>query len=231
VLQRATVSLRQTCRALQHAPLGALGVSEDHVVRAVEVSNLRAVRELLPLAPTPRALAWAAFRGNVAAIDLLLTRCDPAFDSSTALVQAAEAGRVDAVRRLLPLCDPRANDSRAMRKAALLGHLDVVIELSPRSDHRAFDSAALRGAALYGHASVVKFLLAVGEADPCASDGVALKHAARDGKLEIVQLLLPYHSTPTLVLPALRAALQSGHGDIVKTLAPACFPSKASTAS
>jgi Ankyrin repeats (3 copies) len=220
----ATVSLRQTCRALQHAPLGALGVSEDHIVRAVEASNLRAVRELLQIAPTPRALAWAAFRGNVPAIDVLLTRCDPTFDSCTALVQAAEAGRLDAVRRLLPLCDPRADESRALRKAALRGHIDVVVELAPVSDHRAYDSSALRGAAHQGHAPVVKFLLAAGEADPCALGGVALKHAARDGRIEIVRLLLPYHCTPALVLPALQAALQNGRTEIVKLTAPYCWP-------
>jgi hypothetical protein len=222
LLVHETVRLRQACRALHDAPLGPRGVTSDHAVRAVEVRNRGALRELIRIAPIPRAMIWAAFRGDIQSLNIVMPLFDPASNDSQALCAAVESGSLECCARLLPFSNPLARKSSAFRVAAALGHLDIVRMLASFSGHADFDSDALRSAAAAGDTNVVRFLLASGPSDPNARDSVALRHAARDGHAEIVAALRPCTTQPNILAAALREAAACGRMDVVSELLAFC---------
>jgi Ankyrin repeats (3 copies) len=222
LLVHETVRLRKTCRALRDVPLGPRGVTADHAVRAVEVRNRGALRELIRIAPSPRAMIWAAFRGDIQSLNILMPLFDPTFNDSQALGAAVESGSLECCARLLPFSKPLARKSSAFRTAAALGHLAIVHLLAPFSNHADLDSDALRSAAAAGHADVVRFLLTSGLSEPTVRDSVALRHAARDGHIEIVTMLRPFSTQPNALTAALREAAARGHTEIVAELLPFC---------
>ncbi len=81
----------------------------------------------------------------------------------------------------------------------------------------------LQKAALNGRLDEVKHLLEAG-ADSKAGNSYALRCAAKNGHLEVVELLLPVSDPKANDSWALRMAAQSGHLEIVKLLLPVSDP-------
>lgn len=90
---------------------------------------------------------------------LIASGADPRHNGSSALRFAAERGHVECVKLLIPLSDPKANDSEALRKAAFNGHAECVLLLAPVSDPKANHSYALRWAAYNGQSETVRQLI------------------------------------------------------------------------
>ena len=95
------------------------------------------------------ALCYAAKKGNIEIVKLLIPISDPKALDSYALRYASMNGNVELIKLLIPVSDPKALDSQALRTAAYYGHIEVVKMLIPISDPKANDSLALRWAALY----------------------------------------------------------------------------------
>jgi ankyrin repeat protein len=156
--------------------------------------TLEIIKELIeegadPKAENSLALRWAADKGHLEIVKLLLPLSNPKANNSDALRYAALHGHLEVVKLLLPLSDPEAYNSEALRSAAQNGHLEVVKLLLPVSDPKACNSYALRLAARNGHLEVVKLLLPL--SDPKARNSEALRCASSNGHLEVVKLLSP----------------------------------------
>lgn len=217
-----TVALRLTHRNLAAAPIGPLGVTTDHAVRAVHVGALHALSDLFRHAPTPRALIHAAGAGDAAAATALLDLgADPSAHGSLALAAAAGSGAraLPVLRLLLPRCDPAARGGAALRCAAAAGCEAGVRALLTAGGGRAGgDGAALHTAAAAGHAGVVRALVAAGCGEPAAGGGVALRHAARDGRLGVVCALVGCGGGARVREEALMEAAAAGRADVVAFL-------------
>jgi ankyrin repeat protein len=116
---------------------------------------------------------------------------NPKVLNSFAFRWAAERGYINIVKLLLPISDPTAENSYALQWAAKNKHLEIVkLLLEAGADPKAEDSCALLWAAGEGHLEIVKLLLEAG-ADPKAGNSHAVRWAARCDQIEIVKLLLP----------------------------------------
>lgn len=161
----STRSLRLAHPRLSSASFNPLFISADHVVRAVEHCCTTALPELIHASSTPRALSWAAYRNNLAALRLLLSPPVGAYPIQIlgdAILTASEKNHVDALAMLLvhvPMPDTlvqqpssgRQSDvakqwstiaTNAFIKAAALGNVQTTRMLEPHASAEAFDSAA-----------------------------------------------------------------------------------------
>ena len=109
------------------------------------------------------AIKWAARRGHVDTVNLLLTdrRVDPSARVDCAIQWAAELGHTDVVERLLK--DSRVTSSArsfyALKRAAEGGHRDVVrLLLADRQPPGAIRSTALQLARRNGHDHIVALI-------------------------------------------------------------------------
>ena len=150
------------------------------------------------------------------------------------LILAAHENRPEEVEALLWLpIDPEGTDQEgftALHKAARAGHSACVsLLLEANAAINKEDSG--RETALYlateeGHKVVVDLLLKAGDVkdkDRVAGAGFSALHlAARDGRVEILQLLLQVRCNQDLLdsnwRTALHLAVQSGHSEVVKLL-------------
>ena len=167
---------------------------------ASDLGHLEIVKMLLkdprvdPSVMYQTALNNAAESGHLLVVRELLKdpRIDPSADDQAALFSAAESGQILVVKELLkdPRIDPSADDQLAIRHAAAGGHILVVKELLKDSivDPSVNDQEPIRWATAGGHLNVVKRLLK----DPRVDLTKAIKKAAKDGYLEVVEELMKH---------------------------------------
>lgn len=154
--------------------------------------TIEVIKELLeegvdPKAGDSYALRWAAQKGHLEIVKLLLPISDPKANKSQAIRYAAQNGHLEIVKFLLPVSDPKADKNHALRYAAHNGYLEIVKLLLPLSDPKEYGSEALRLAAAKGYLEIVKLLLPVSDLKIAGS--YALRDASAKGHLEIVNLL------------------------------------------
>ncbi|XP_033613197.1 ankyrin repeat domain-containing protein 29 isoform X5 [Fukomys damarensis] len=184
--------------------------------------------------PLANAAFWAARRGNLALLKLLLNSgrvdvdCRDS-DGGTALLAASQYGHRQVVETLLKhganIHDQLYDGATALFLAAQGGYLDVIRLLlssgakvnQPRQD----GTAPLWIASQMGHSEVVRVMLLRGaDRDSTRNDGTtALLKAANKGYNDVIEELLKF--SPTLGLlkngtTALHAAVLSGN---IKTVA------------
>nr|XP_012300437.1 ankyrin repeat domain-containing protein 29 isoform X2 [Aotus nancymaae] len=184
--------------------------------------------------PLANAAFWAARRGNLALLKLLLNSGRVDVDcrdshGTTLLMVAAYAGHIDCVRELVlqgaDINLQRESGTTALFFAAQQGHNDVVRFLfgfGASTEFRTKDGAtALFLAAQGGYLDVIRLLLASGaKVNQPRQDGTtALLKAANKGYNDVIQELLKF--SPTLGIlkngtSALHAAVLSGN---IKTVA------------
>ncbi|XP_073878827.1 ankyrin repeat domain-containing protein 29 isoform X18 [Macaca fascicularis] len=184
--------------------------------------------------PLANAAFWAARRGNLALLKLLLNSGRVDVDcrdshGTTLLMVAAYAGHIDCVRELVlqgaDINLQRESGTTALFFAAQQGHNDVVRFLfgfGASTEFRTKDGAtALFLAAQGGYLDVIRLLLASGaKVNQPRQDGTtALLKAANKGYNDVIEELLKF--SPTLGIlkngtSALHAAVLSGN---IKTVA------------
>lgn len=235
----STRSLRLAHPRLSSASFNPQFINADHVVRAVEHCCTTALPDLIHTAPTPRAISWAAYRNNVAALRLLLTPSvagPPAEDTlADAVSICAEKNHTEALALLLeyipmpaptePSADVADETSRpkspiataAFLKAAAAGHIPALRLLQEYAEVTVYDSAPLRLAAASSRLPAVAFLLSTTASDPGGRDHQPLRHAARDNNAALVQLLVP-HAPQRARNAALAAAATRGAVDAARAL-------------
>lgn len=230
----STRSLRLTHPRLSAASFNPRLITADHVVRAIEHQCNSVLSELINVSPTPRAICWAAYRNNVAALQLLLPPCFPLSPSTNtlgdAIAAAAEKNNIEALALLIQHLSPparRSDDSvanqsssiatQAFVKSATAGHVQAMRLLEPYADPTAYQSAALRLAAASSRLPAVAFLLSATASDPAARDHQPLRHASRDNIPALVQLLLPY-APKRAIDAALACAAAKGAVDAARVL-------------
>ncbi|XP_029426563.1 ankyrin repeat domain-containing protein 29 isoform X3 [Nannospalax galili] len=184
--------------------------------------------------PLANAAFWAARRGNLALLKLLLNSGRVDVDcrdshGTTLLMVASYAGHIDCVRELVlqgaDINLQREDGATALFLAAQGGYLDVIRLLlssgakvnQPRQD----GTAPLWIASQMGHSEVVRVMLLRGaDRDATRNDGTtALLKAANKGYNDVIEELLKF--SPTLGIlkngtSALHAAVLSGN---IKTVA------------
>ncbi|KAM9632511.1 ankyrin repeat domain-containing protein 29 isoform 4-T4 [Trichechus inunguis] len=184
--------------------------------------------------PLANAAFWAARRGNVALLKLLLNSGRVDVDcrdshGTTLLMVASYAGHLNCVRELVlqgaDINLQREDGATALFLAAQGGYLNVIRLLlssgakvnQPRQD----GTAPLWIASQMGHSEVVRVMLLRGaERDAARNDGAtALLKAANKGYSDVIEELLKF--SPTLGIlkngtSALHAAVLSGN---IKTVA------------
>ncbi|XP_015426033.1 PREDICTED: ankyrin repeat domain-containing protein 29 [Myotis davidii] len=155
--------------------------------------------------PLANAAFWAARRGNLALLRLLLTSgrvdvdCRDSCGTSLLMV-ASYAGHIDCVRELVlqgaDINLQRESGTTALFFAAQQGHNDVVrflFEFGASTEFRTKDGGtALLAASQYGHRQVVDTLLKHGANvhDQLYDGATALFLAAQGGYLDVTRLLL-----------------------------------------
>uniref|UniRef100_A0A8C8ZDT1 Ankyrin repeat domain 29 n=1 Tax=Prolemur simus TaxID=1328070 RepID=A0A8C8ZDT1_PROSS len=155
--------------------------------------------------PLANAAFWAARRGNLALLKLLLNSGRVDVDcrdshGTTLLMVAAYAGHIDCVRELVlqgaDINLQRESGTTALFFAAQQGHNDVVRFLfgfGASTEFRTKDGGtALLAASQYGHMQVVDTLLKHGANihDQLYDGATALFLAAQGGYLDVIRLLL-----------------------------------------
>jgi hypothetical protein len=149
-----------------------------------------------PSADDNRAIKWAASKGHIEIVKLLLAdkRVDPSAEYNYAIIWASYNGYTEIVKLLLAddRVDPSANNNYAIRYTANKGHIEIVKLLlnDKRVDPSAEYNYAIRYAAENGHIEIVKMLLADDRVDPSADNNYVIRFAASYGQTEIVKLLL-----------------------------------------
>ncbi|XP_077756404.1 ankyrin repeat domain-containing protein 29 isoform X10 [Canis aureus] len=184
--------------------------------------------------PLANAAFWAARRGNLALLRLLLNSGRVDVDcrdshGTTLLMVASYAGHIDCVRELVlqgaDINLQRESGPTALFFAAQQGHNDVVrflFEFGASTEFRTKDGGtALLAASQYGHMQVVETLLKHGANihDQLYDGTTALLKAANKGYNDVIEELLKF--SPTLGIlkngtSALHAAVLSGN---IKTVA------------
>uniref|UniRef100_A0A8C9MBI8 Ankyrin repeat domain 29 n=1 Tax=Panthera tigris altaica TaxID=74533 RepID=A0A8C9MBI8_PANTA len=155
--------------------------------------------------PLANAAFWAARRGNLALLRLLLNSGRVDVDcrdshGTTLLMVASYAGHIDCVRELVlqgaDINLQRESGTTALFFAAQQGHNDVVrflFEFGASTECRTKDGGtALLAASQYGHMQVVETLLKHGANihDQLYDGATALFLAAQGGYLDVIRLLL-----------------------------------------
>ncbi|XP_054550111.1 ankyrin repeat domain-containing protein 29 isoform X3 [Talpa occidentalis] len=155
--------------------------------------------------PLANAAFWAARRGNLALLRLLLNSGRVDVDcrdsnGTTLLMVASYAGHIDCVRELVlqgaDINLQRESGTTALFFAAQQGHNDVVrflFEFGASTEFRTKDGGtALLAASQYGHMRVVETLLKHGANihDQLYDGATALFLAAQGGYLDVIRLLL-----------------------------------------
>ncbi|XP_064235404.1 ankyrin repeat domain-containing protein 29 isoform X2 [Aotus nancymaae] len=187
--------------------------------------------------PLANAAFWAARRGNLALLKLLLNSGRVDVDcrdshGTTLLMVAAYAGHIDCVRELVlqgaDINLQRESGTTALFFAAQQGHNDVVRFLfgfGASTEFRTKDGGtALLAASQYGHMQVVETLLKHGANihDQLYDGATALFLAAQGGYLDVIRLLLasgakvnqPRQDGTT----ALLKAANKGYNDVIQEL-------------
>ncbi|ERE83851.1 ankyrin repeat domain-containing protein 29 [Cricetulus griseus] len=197
-------------------------------------SHWRPGRKETPLA---NAAFWAARRGNLALLKLLLNSGRVDVDcrdshGTTLLMVASYAGHIDCVRELVlqgaDINLQRESGTTALFFAAQQGHNDVVRFLfgfGASTECRTKDGGtALLAASQYGHMPVVETLLKHGANihDQLYDGATALFLAAQGGYLDVIRLLLS--SGAKVNQPRqdgtapLWIASQMGHSEVVRVM-------------
>lgn len=149
-------------------------------------------RMISKAAPAQRpglALQWAACRGAVEELEILV-RQDVGIQATTdALMWAIKKNQGESFRFLMPLADLRVGGSHVLVVAARHGRTDMVAQLIPLCDPMGQESGALMWAALGGFTDVVRLLIPV--SDPRASHSKALYSAINKGQMAAAQELMP----------------------------------------
>ncbi|CAH2284948.1 ankyrin repeat domain-containing 29 [Pelobates cultripes] len=187
--------------------------------------------------PLANAAFWAARKGNLALLQLLLNsgRVDVDCKDSTgasALMVASYAGHMDCVRELVlqgaDINLQRESGSTALFFAAQQGHNDIVrflFEFGASTEFTTQDGgSALLAASQYGHYRAVETLLKNGANihDQLCDGATSLFLAAQGGYVDVVRLLLtsgaranqPRQDGTT----PLWIAAQVGHSEVVRVL-------------
>ncbi|KAE8752363.1 hypothetical protein FOCC_FOCC000835, partial [Frankliniella occidentalis] len=180
--------------------LGAgLGGSSAVALRLLDLSTAALSERLDDTGVT--VLHVAAFKGRAELVRALLSRgADPLgkdAGGASALDGAAAGGSTDTIDALvehIPGGSLQAALDKALCVAALRGQLGAAQRLVHHgADVNAVDGEGdtpLRCAATGGHTEVVRWLLLRG-ADPRLGEVPPLHHAAADGRLDVVKLLVP----------------------------------------
>ncbi|XP_034851798.1 ankyrin repeat domain-containing protein 29 isoform X3 [Mirounga leonina] len=187
--------------------------------------------------PLANAAFWAARRGNLALLRLLLNSGRVDVDcrdshGTTLLMVASYAGHIDCVRELVlqgaDINLQRESGTTALFFAAQQGHNDVVrflFEFGASSEFRTKDGGtALLAASQYGHMRVVETLLKHGANihDQLYDGATSLFLAAQGGYLDVIRLLLS--SGAKVNQPRqdgtapLWIASQMGHSEVVRVM-------------
>uniref|UniRef100_F7G2R3 Ankyrin repeat domain 29 n=1 Tax=Monodelphis domestica TaxID=13616 RepID=F7G2R3_MONDO len=155
--------------------------------------------------PLANAAFWAARKGNLALLKLLLNSGRVDVDcrdshGTTLLMVASYAGHIDCVKELVlqgaDINLQRESGTTALFFAAQQGHNDVVrflFEFGASTEFRTKDGGtALLAASQYGHMRVVETLLKYGANihDQLYDGATALFLAAQGGYLDVIRLLL-----------------------------------------
>ncbi|XP_053768439.1 ankyrin repeat domain-containing protein 29 isoform X1 [Desmodus rotundus] len=204
-----------------------------HAGAAADVCTMSFKKET----PLANAAFWAARRGNLALLRLLLNSgrvdvdCRDSY-GTTLLMVASYAGHIDCVRELVlqgaDINLQRESGTTALFFAAQQGHNDVVrflFEFGASTEFRTKDGGtALLAASQYGHKQVVDTLLKHGANihDQLYDGATALFLAAQGGYLDVTRLLLS--SGAKVNQPRqdgtapLWIASQMGHSDVVRVM-------------
>ncbi|XP_065254386.1 ankyrin repeat domain-containing protein 29 [Emys orbicularis] len=187
--------------------------------------------------PLANAAFWAARKGNLALLQLLLNSGRVDVDcrdslGTTALMVASHYGHIECVRELVlqgaDINLQRESGTTALFFAAQQGHNDVVrflFEFGASTEFRTKDGGtALLAACQYGHTRVVETLLKHGANihDQLCDGATALFLAAQGGYLDVIRLLLS--SGAKVNQPRqdgtapLWIASQMGHSEIVRVM-------------
>nr|XP_032651680.1 ankyrin repeat domain-containing protein 29 isoform X3 [Chelonoidis abingdonii] len=187
--------------------------------------------------PLANAAFWAARKGNLALLQLLLNSGRVDVDcrdslGTTALMVASHYGHIECVRELVlqgaDINLQRESGTTALFFAAQQGHNDVVrflFEFGASTEFRTKDGGtALLAACQYGHTRVVETLLKHGANihDQLRDGATALFLAAQGGYLDVIRLLLssgakvnqPRQDGTT----ALLKAANKGYHDVIEEL-------------
>ncbi|XP_049756698.1 ankyrin repeat domain-containing protein 29 isoform X4 [Elephas maximus indicus] len=187
--------------------------------------------------PLANAAFWAARRGNVALLKLLLNSGRVDVDcrdshGTTLLMVASYAGHLNCVRELVlqgaDINLQRESGTTALFFAAQQGHNDIVrflFEFGASTEFRTKEGGtALLAASQYGHTRVVETLLKHGANihDQLYDGATALFLAAQGGYLDVIRLLLssgakvnqPRQDGTT----ALLKAANKGYSDVIEEL-------------
>ncbi|XP_050798015.1 ankyrin repeat domain-containing protein 29 isoform X2 [Gopherus flavomarginatus] len=187
--------------------------------------------------PLANAAFWAARKGNLALLQLLLNSGRVDVDcrdslGTTALMVASHYGHTECVRELVlqgaDINLQRESGTTALFFAAQQGHNDVVrflFEFGASTEFRTKDGGtALLAACQYGHTRVVETLLKHGANihDQLCDGATALFLAAQGGYLDVIRLLLssgakvnqPRQDGTT----ALLKAANKGYHDVIEEL-------------
>ncbi|XP_020951842.1 ankyrin repeat domain-containing protein 29 isoform X1 [Sus scrofa] len=187
--------------------------------------------------PLANAAFWAARRGNLTLLRLLLNSGRVDVDcrdshGTTLLMVASYAGHIDCVKELVlqgaDINLQRESGTTALFFAAQQGHNDVVrflFEFGASTEFRTKDGGtALLAASQYGHMQVVETLLKHGANihDQLYDGATALFLAAQGGYLDVIRLLLS--SGAKVNQPRqdgtapLWIASQMGHSEVVRVM-------------
>nr|XP_025862273.1 ankyrin repeat domain-containing protein 29 [Vulpes vulpes] len=217
------------------SPMVSLALSPLSSIQPFQASDSsqNAVKET----PLANAAFWAARRGNLALLRLLLNSGRVDVDcrdshGTTLLMVASYAGHIDCVRELVlqgaDINLQRESGPTALFFAAQQGHNDVVrflFEFGASTEFRTKDGGtALLAASQYGHMQVVETLLKHGANihDQLYDGATALFLAAQGGYLDVIRLLLS--SGAKVNQPRqdgtapLWIASQMGHSEVVRVM-------------
>ncbi|KAK1337839.1 hypothetical protein QTO34_002475 [Cnephaeus nilssonii] len=219
---------------LDTEPVGKGSCSRFSFVQLLASWSLVGTQKETPLA---NAAFWAARRGNLALLRLLLNSGRVDVDcrdrgGTSLLMVASYAGHIDCVRELVlqgaDINLQRESGTTALFFAAQQGHNDVVrflFEFGASTEFRTKDGGtALLAASQYGHRQVVDTLLKHGANvhDQLYDGATALFLAAQGGYLDVTRLLLS--SGARVNQPRqdgtapLWIASQMGHSEVVRVM-------------
>ncbi|MCE3231839.1 MAG: uncharacterized protein K0R98_96 [Rickettsiaceae bacterium] len=146
---------------------------EQRLIDFAKNGNIVEIQRLMnnginPAANNNMALWWAASKGRLDILELLLTdwRVSPAARMNVAIAIASENGHTEVVKFLLAdvRVNPAENGNIAVHSAARNGHFDVVEMLisDKRVDPSDANNTAIRRASANGHINTAQLLLAYG---------------------------------------------------------------------
>lgn len=163
------------------------------------------------------ALEHAAGEGQNEVVRALLPFADPLANGSHALKKATAGRHLDTVRLLLPLSDSNAGPSGALEIAIANRYADAVTLFLSTENPQTHHSKVLAEAAVFEPLDLVKRLIPQSNAKERAR---ALLFAAREGRADVVQALIPVIDPRLLDPNALGFAAEMGHANVVEILVP-----------